>query len=136
MSAVRERLPEGRYGRAADAAADRRLRAVAVVCGGLVVAALALGGWWYVSGNSVSGDVIHFQVVSDSQVRAQAESTRAPARPSCAPCARRARTSPRWAAGTSSSSAPGSTVDTVVTIRTTARGTTAELLSCEPAKSG
>jgi hypothetical protein len=30
----------------------------------------------------------------------------------------------------------GTTVDTVVTIRTTARGTPAELLGCQPATSG
>ncbi len=136
MSAVRERLPEGRYGRAADAAADRRLRAVAVVCGGLVVAALALGGWWYVSGNSVSGDVISFQVVSDSQVRAQLQVYKGAGQ--TVVCTLRSQGSDQSEVGRRDVivSAPGSTVDTVVTIRTTARGTTAELLSCEPAKSG
>src|SRR5947209_8681003 len=76
MSAVRDRLPEGRYGRDRDAVADRRLRLLGAVLGGLLVIGLGVGGWMYLSANTVSGQVITFDVVSDTQVRAHLEVTK------------------------------------------------------------
>lgn len=136
MSAVRERPPEGRYGRTADAAANRRLRVVAAVLGGLLVVGLGVGGWRYVSRDTISGDVISFQVVSDSEVRAQLQVYKAADQ--AAVCTLRSQSADQAEVGRRdvTVSRRGATVDTVVTIRTTARGTTAELLSCEPAKSG
>ena len=43
MTAVRERLPEGRYGRSADERADRKLKIVGAVLG---VALLGVIGWF------------------------------------------------------------------------------------------
>jgi Domain of unknown function (DUF4307) len=135
MSAVRERLPEGRYGRTADAAADRRLRVLAVVFGGLLVVGMALGGWWYVSANSVSGDVISFQVVSASEVKAQLQVYKGAGQ--TAQCTVRSLATDQSEVGRKdvTVSKHGSTVDTVVIIRTTARATDAEIVGCGPAKS-
>ncbi len=135
MSAAREPLPEGRYGRSADASADRRLRLVAAVSGAVLVVGLVLGGWWYVSGNSVSGDVISFKVVSASEVRAQLQVYKGADQ--SVVCTLRSQGADQGEVGRKDVivGKHGSTVDTVVTIRTTARGTTAELIGCTPAKS-
>jgi hypothetical protein len=136
MSVVREPLPRGRYGRSDDATADRRLRIAAMVLGGLLVVGVALGGWWYSSRDSVNGDVISFKVVSDSEVRAELQVYKGADQ--TAVCTLRSQATDQSEVGRRdvTVSKHGTTVDTVVTIRTTARGTTAELLGCQPATSG
>jgi len=133
MAAVRDRLPEGRYGRRPEASADRRLRVAAAVLGGLALVGTALGGWWYVSGNSVGGDVISFTVVSDSEVRAELQVYKDAGQ--TAVCTLRSQGADQAEVGRRDVTvrAHGSTVDTVVTLRTTARGTTAELIGCSAA---
>lgn len=136
MSTVRERLPQGRYGRDADATADRRLRVAAIVLGGLLVVGLGLGGWWYTEQDSVSGDVISFKVMSSSEVKAELQVYKGTGQ--TVVCTVRSQAVDQSEVGRRdvTVSKHGSTVDTVVTIRTTARATDAELLGCQPAKSG
>ncbi|MGW7117648.1 DUF4307 domain-containing protein, partial [Streptomyces xanthophaeus] len=73
MSAVREGLPEGRYGRSADERADRKLKIVGSVLGALLLGMVGWIGWDYISGQEVSAEVIKFQVVSDSEVKVHLE---------------------------------------------------------------
>ncbi len=136
MSAVRETPPQGRYGRAADAAADRRLRRVAMVLGGLLVVAVGLAGWWYSRQSGVGGDLISFKVVSASEVRAEVQVYKGADQ--TVVCTVRSQAVDQTEVGRRDVTVRehGTTVDTVVTLRTTARGTDAELLGCQPAKSG
>jgi hypothetical protein len=133
MSAVRDRVPEGRYGRTDSARTDRRLKQLAAVLGGLLLVVLGLGGWWYLSTNNVSAQVVTFEVVSNTEVRAQLEVYK-PAGETTV-CTLRSQAPDQSEVGRKDVTVGGaaSKVDTEVTIRTTARGTTAELLGCTTA---
>ena len=129
MSTASTRLPEGRYGRSADERADRRLKVIGSVLG---AALLVLVGWFayhYVAGNRISVEVYTFDTSATSvkvhlrgdkdagvegycTVRSQSEDG-----------AEVGRADFRFDAATTD-------IDEVVTLRTTARGTTAELLGC------
>ncbi len=133
MSAVRDRLPEGRYGRADSAATDRRLKLLGAMLGGALLLGVGIGGWWYLSSNTVSGQVVTFEVLSDSAVRAHLEVHKDSGQ--TAVCTLRSQAADQSEVGRRDVTVggPATTVDTTVTIRTTARGTTAELLSCKAA---
>lgn len=73
MSAVREGLPEGRYGRSADERADRKLKIIGSVLGAVLLGVVGWIGWDYVAGQSVSAEVIKFQVISDTEVKVHLE---------------------------------------------------------------
>ena len=60
MSAVREGLPEGRYGRSADERTDRKLTIVGAALGAVLLGVIGWIGWDYVAGQSVSAEVIKF----------------------------------------------------------------------------
>ncbi|WP_327728030.1 DUF4307 domain-containing protein [Streptomyces sp. NBC_00487] len=129
MSTASTRLPEGRYGRSADERADRKLKVIGSVLG---AALLVLIGWFayhYVAGNRISVEIYTFDTSARSvkvhlrgdkdagvkgycTVRSQSEDG-----------AEVGRADFRFAADTTD-------IDDVVTLRTTARGTTAELLGC------
>lgn len=136
MTAVRTSPPPGRYGRAADAAADRRLRGLAWVCGVVMVAAMVVGGWMYTRADSVNADVVSFKVMSASEVRAQLQVYKQTGQ--TVQCTVRSLAVDQSEVGrkTVTVAQRGSTVDTVVTIRTTGRATDAELVGCSPATSG
>ncbi|HSY00116.1 MAG TPA: DUF4307 domain-containing protein [Streptomyces sp.] len=129
MTTASTRLPEGRYGRSADERADRKLKVIGSVLG---AALLVLIGWFafhYVAGNKISVEIYTFDTSAQSvkvhlrgdkdagvdgycTVRSQAENG-----------AEVGRADFRFAAGTTD-------IDKIVTLRTTSRGTTAELLGC------
>ncbi|AXG79976.1 DUF4307 domain-containing protein [Streptomyces paludis] len=130
MTAVREDLPQGRYGRSADQSADRRLR---IVGGALGAALLVLLGWYgyhYVVDRSVSGELIKFKRISATAVEAHLEVRKD--RDATGSCTLRSiaengaevgRKDVRFGAGETR-------IDTVVTIRTTESATATELVGC------
>ena len=133
MSAVREGLPEGRYGRSADERADRKLKIIGSVLGAGLVALIAWFGYAYVIDEDVSGQLTGFEVTGDNAVEVRLEITKD--KDSTAVCT-------------------VSTLDTnheelcrksftfgqrqddmikIVTVRTTGRATSAELVGCDSA---
>ncbi|WP_406332542.1 DUF4307 domain-containing protein [Streptomyces sp. NBC_00203] len=128
MSTVQ--LPEGRYGRSADERADRKLKVVGSVLG---VALLVLVGWfayYYVGGNKISAEVITFKAVSDSAVEAHLEVRKDT--DASGYCTVRSQSADGTEVGRADFrfDQHSSRIDKVVTLRTTARGSTAELLGC------
>ncbi|MFE7838718.1 DUF4307 domain-containing protein [Streptomyces sp. NPDC057474] len=129
MTTASTRLPEGRYGRSADERADRKLKVIGSVLG---AALLVLIGWFayhYVVGNKISVEIYTFDTSATSvkvhlrgdkdagvegycTVRSQSEDG-----------AEVGRADFRFDAGITD-------IDKVVTLKTTSRGTTAELLGC------
>ncbi len=136
MSAVGERVPPGRYGRDADAVADRRLRRTAIVLGVLLAVAVSLAGWWYGTRDSVGGDLVSFKVLSDSRVRAELQVYKGADQ--TVVCTVRSQAVDQSEVGRRQVTVRGhgTTVEARVTIRTTARGTDAELLGCRALGSG
>ncbi|MFV2118545.1 DUF4307 domain-containing protein [Streptomyces sp. Act-28] len=130
MSVTGERLPEGRYGRTAEARTDRRLRIVGSVLG---VALLALIGWFgydYVAGQSVSAEMIKFDVAAADRVDVHLEVRKADGAKGY--CTVRALAESGAEVGRKEvrfdQAAPR--VDEVITVRTTERATAAQLLGC------
>ncbi|MER7768633.1 DUF4307 domain-containing protein [Kitasatospora sp. NPDC096140] len=129
------RLPEGRYGRGGDREADRRLKVVGAVCGVLGLGLIAwLGGSYLLRETKINGSVPTFQVVSDSEV--QLHLTVRKSEGQAGTCTVRSQGDDHGVVGVADFPVPaaGDSYDAVVTLRTTARGTTAELLGCTPAK--
>ncbi|MGW3726063.1 DUF4307 domain-containing protein [Streptomyces sp. NPDC000851] len=129
MSTASTRLPEGRYGRSSDERADRTLKAAGAVLGALLLAVMAFFAFHYIGQNKISAEVISFDLSDDSvkvklavekdagasgycTVRSQAESG-----------AEVGRADFRFAGD-------ATRITEVVTLRTTAPATTAELLGC------
>lgn len=129
------KLPEGRYGRSADREADRRLKVVGAVCGVLGLGVVAwLGGSYLLRETAINGSVPTFQVVSDSEVQLHLAVSKGDG--TAGTCTVRSQGSDGSVVGLADFPVPaaGSSYDAVVSLRTTARGTTAELLGCTPAK--
>ncbi|MEU7086090.1 DUF4307 domain-containing protein [Streptomyces achromogenes] len=129
MSTASTRLPEGRYGRSSDERADRKLRIAASVLG---VALLALVGYFayhYVARSEISAQVITFQA-SDDTVKVHLEVHKDAG--TSGYCTVRSQSDDGAEVGRADFrfSGPDKRIDKVVTLRTTARGTTAELLGC------
>lgn len=133
MVAVQQRPPEGRYGRSADAQADRRLKTVGLVLGAVLLGVVGWFGFSYVSGTDVSGELIKFQVVSDESVQAHLEIRKdADARGVCTLRAMDEEDAEVGRKDVRVDKAEGR-IDTVVTMRTTGRAASVELVSCESA---
>jgi len=123
------RLPEGRYGRSADARADRTLKIVGSV---LAAGLLVLVGWFayhYVGQSKISAEVITFESSHDAvkahlEVRKDADTS--------GYCTLRSQSADGTEVGRADFRFGGhaTRIDKVVTLRTTAPGTTAELLGC------
>ncbi|MFF0446872.1 DUF4307 domain-containing protein [Streptomyces sp. NPDC004609] len=131
MTGVREQLPEGRYGRSADRRADRRLKVVGAVLGTGLIAMVGWFGYDYVAGQKISAEVIKFSVASDSEVQVHLEIRKDA--DSAGTCTLRSRSEDGTEVGRLDVAVEqrGDTrIDRVVTIRTMARGTTAELVQC------
>ncbi|MEV7421091.1 MULTISPECIES: DUF4307 domain-containing protein [unclassified Streptomyces] len=130
MAAVREDLPQGRYGRSADQRADQRLRRLGALLGALLIALVGWFGYHYVVDRSVSGELIKFKRISATEVEAHLEVRKdLDATGSCTlrslaeSGAEVGRKDVRFGGGETR-------IDTVVTIRTTESATATELIGC------
>lgn len=129
MSTSSTRLPEGRYGRSSDQRADRTLKLVGAVLSVLMLGLIGWFGYYYVAQNEISAEVIGFDVADDAvkvhlevhkdagvdgycTVRSQAENG-----------AEVGRADFRF-------DKDATRIDEVVTLRTTSRATSAELVGC------
>ena len=130
MAAVHEPLPENRYGRSADQRADRKLKIIGSVLGVVLLGVVGWIGYDYVAGQKVSAEVIKFKIVSDDRVDVHLEVRKdKDAKGYCTLRAQHedgsdvARKDFRFDESTDR-------IDRVVSLRTTARATSVELLGC------
>ncbi|MDT0545769.1 MULTISPECIES: DUF4307 domain-containing protein [Streptomyces] len=137
MATVREGLPDGRYGRSADQRADRKLKILGAVLGAGFLAMIAWFGYSYITGQQeISGRVIAFKVVSDDAVEVRLEITKDTG--TAGVCTLRTLDADHAEVGRKDftfGKGQGDTVK-VVTVRTTGRATTAELVGCDPVSGG
>ncbi|WP_327353798.1 DUF4307 domain-containing protein [Streptomyces sp. NBC_01304] len=132
MSAVREQVPEGRYGRSADELADRKLKKIGAVLGVLLLAVVGWIGYDYVSGKSAfSGELIKSKVVSDSKVEVHLEIRKDADASGVCTLRALATNGSEVSRKDVTFDRPGERIDEVVTLRTTERATAAELIGCE-----
>ncbi|MFI2430605.1 DUF4307 domain-containing protein [Streptomyces sp. NPDC018693] len=123
------RAPEGRYGRSSDERADRRLRIAAGVCGTVLLVLVGYFAYHYVGRNEISAQVITFQATDDA-VKVHLEVHKDAG--SSGYCTIRSQAGDGAEVGRADFrfSGPDTRIDQVVTLRTTAKGTTAELVGC------
>ncbi|WP_371479781.1 DUF4307 domain-containing protein [Kitasatospora sp. NBC_00315] len=129
------RPPEGRYGRNGDREADRRLKAVGAVCAVVLLAVVAwFGGAYLLRETKMNGLVPTFEAVSDSEMQIHLQVSKSAG--TAGTCTVRSQAADGSVVGLSDFAVPaaGGSYDAVLTLKTTARGTTAELLGCTPAK--
>ncbi|WP_246201591.1 DUF4307 domain-containing protein [Streptomyces alboniger] len=127
-----EGLPQGRYGRSrtADEAADRKLRIVGSVLGVVLLGVVGWFGYDYVNGTKLSAEVIKFDVVSATAVEAHLEVRKdADAKGYCTLRSQAESGAEVGRADFRFDQREGR-IDRVVTLRTTERATSVELLGC------
>lgn len=135
MATLRDGLPEGRYGRSPRERrrTDRRLTLVGAVLGAALLAFTGWAGVSYISGQPVTGELTGFTVVSDTQV----EATVAVRKPASAEgvCTVRSQAEDGLEVGRAEFRFPEDTdrVHRSVTLRTTGRATSVELIGCAEA---
>lgn len=129
MSTASTRLPEGRYGRPSDERSDRRLKIAGTAFGAVLLALIGYFAYHYVAQNEISAQVIAFKA-SDSAVEVHLEVHKDAGADGY--CTLRSQSADGTEVGRADFRFTGSAthIDKVVTLRTTARGTTAELLGC------
>ncbi|WP_406202567.1 DUF4307 domain-containing protein [Kitasatospora sp. NBC_01560] len=128
-------LPEGRYGRQSDREADRRLKRIGAVCGVLALGLVAwLGSSYLIRETTINGAVPSFEAVSDGELQLHLAVRKSDG--TAGTCTVRSQGEDGAVVGVADFPVPkdGSSYDAVVSLRTTTRGTTAELLGCTPAK--
>ncbi len=128
------RPPEGRYGRSGDREADRRLKAVGAVCAVLLLVVVAwFGGSYLMRETKMNGLVPAFEAVSDSEMQIHLQVSKSDG--TAGTCTVRSQSEDGAVVGQYDFPVPaaGDDYDAVLTLRTTARGTTAQLLGCTPA---
>ncbi|MER7048813.1 DUF4307 domain-containing protein [Streptomyces jumonjinensis] len=131
MSAVREQLPEGRYGRSADQRADRRLKILGAVLGTGFLAMVGWFGYDYITEQKISAELIKFSVSSDREVQVHLEIRKdAGVTGSCTVRSRSEDGAEVGRLDVAVDRADETRIDQVVTVRTTARATSAELVQC------
>jgi hypothetical protein len=123
------RLPEGRYGRSSDERADRKLRIAAAVLGAMLLVLVGYFAYHYVVESKISAQVITFQA-SENAVQVHLEVHKDAGTDGY--CTLRSQAADGSEVGRADFrfSGPATRIDKVVTLRTTAKGTTAELLGC------
>lgn len=129
MSTASTRLPEGRYGRSSDERADRKLRIAGSVLGAALLALVGYFAYHYVAENEISAQVITFDAADDAvkvhlEVHKDSDAS--------GYCTLRSQAADGSEVGRADFRFTGSAtrIDKVVTLRTTTKGTTAELLGC------
>ncbi|MFE9633695.1 DUF4307 domain-containing protein [Streptomyces sp. NPDC006463] len=135
MSTVRGGLPEGRYGRSADERADRKLKIVGAALGALLLGVIGWIGWDYVSGQSVSAEVIKFQVVSDTEVKAHLEIRKDASVTGVCTLSSQDEQHNEVGRADFTFAQPEARVDELVSLKTTGRATMIELVGCQQAGS-
>ncbi|MFF4317385.1 DUF4307 domain-containing protein [Streptomyces sp. NPDC001568] len=135
MSAVREGLPEGRYGRSEDERADRRLKVVGSVLGVGLLAVVGWIGWDYVGGQSVSAEMIKFQILSDTEVKVHLEVRKDASVTGVCTLSSQDEQHGEVGRADFTFAQRDTRVDEVVTLRTTGRATAVELVGCQSAAS-
>ncbi|MEU9232812.1 DUF4307 domain-containing protein [Streptomyces subrutilus] len=133
MSAVREGLPEGRYGRSADERADPKLKVVGAVMGALLLGVVGWIGWGYIAGQSVSAEVIKFQVVSDNEVKVHLEVRKESSVTGVCTLSSQDEEHGEVGRADFTFAQAEARVDEVVSLKTTSRATMIELVGCQPA---
>ncbi|MCH5672967.1 DUF4307 domain-containing protein [Streptomyces gilvus] len=129
MSTASTQLPEGRYGRSSDERADRKLKIAGAVLGALLLALIGYFAYHYVGQNKISGEVITFEPHKDSvQIHLEVRKDSG----TSGYCTIRSQAADGSEVGRADFRFTGSAtrIDRVLTLRTTAPGTTAELLGC------
>ncbi|THC53063.1 DUF4307 domain-containing protein [Streptomyces sp. A1499] len=128
----RENVPAGRYGRSrtADEAADRKLRIVGSVLGVLLLGVVGWFGYDYINGTKLSAEVIKFDVVSAESVEAHLEVRKDTGAKGY--CTLRSQAESGAEVGRADFRFDQRTdrIDQVVTLRTTEKATSVELLGC------
>ncbi len=128
-------LPEGRYGRSrtAEARSDRRLKATGLVLGVLLLGFTVWAGASYIADQDVTGELTGFDVVSETEVEVSV-AVRKPA-DVVGVCTLRARAEDGLEVGRATVRFEDDTdrIHRSVTLKTTERATTAELLGCDSA---
>ncbi|WP_426365791.1 DUF4307 domain-containing protein [Streptomyces sp. E-08] len=130
MSAVREQLPEGRYGRSADERADRKLKIVGAVLGVVFLGVMGWFGWHYVVDNKISAEMIKFDVVSDDEVQVHLEIRKDEGVKGVCTLRARSEDGAEVARKDVRVDDTATRVDRVFSLRTTARATSPELIGC------
>ncbi|MFD6873646.1 MULTISPECIES: DUF4307 domain-containing protein [unclassified Streptomyces] len=133
MGAVREGLPEGRYGRSEDERADRRLKVVGSVLGVGLLAVVGWIGWDYVGGQSVSAEMIKFQILSDTEVKVHLEVRKDAGVTGVCTLSSQDEEHGEVGRADFTFAQRDTRVDEVVTLRTTGRATAVELVGCQTA---
>ncbi|MFI2778409.1 DUF4307 domain-containing protein [Streptomyces sp. ALB3] len=130
MAAVREALPEGRYGRSRDQRADRRLRIIGAVLGAAFLAMIGWFGYDYVAGQDISAEVIKSRIASDARAEAHLEVRKE--RDAEGHCTLRALSEDGGEVGRADFrfDERSERIDEVVSLRTTSRATAVELKGC------
>ncbi|MGQ4418271.1 DUF4307 domain-containing protein [Streptomyces sp. SAS_269] len=129
MGTASTRLPEGRYGRSSDERADRKLKVAGSLLGVVLLALIGYFAYHYIAQNEISAQVITFKA-SDDAVRVHLEVHKDAG--ASGYCTLRSQSAEGAEVGRADFrfTGPATRIDKVVTLRTTAKGTTAELLGC------
>lgn len=130
MVAVREALPENRYGRSADQRADRKLKIIGSVLGAALLGVVGWIGYDYVSGQGISAEVIKFKVVSDERVDVHLEVRKDTDTEGYCTLRSQREDGTDVARKDFRFDDRSDRIDRIVSLRTTSRATSAELLGC------
>ncbi|GGW85097.1 membrane protein [Streptomyces malachitofuscus] len=129
MSTSSTRLPEGRYGRSSDQRADRTLKVVGAVLSVLLLGLIGWFGYYYVAQNEISAEVIGFDV-SDDAVKVHLEVHKDAGVDGYCTVRSQAENGAEVGRADFRFDKDATRVDEVVTLRTTSRATSAELVGC------
>ncbi|WP_030903419.1 DUF4307 domain-containing protein [Streptomyces sp. NRRL F-5126] len=130
MAQARTQAPVGRYGRSADERADRKLKIIGAVVGGLAVIGLGYYGFHTIADQSVSGQVVTYEKVNSSEVQIHLQVNKG--KSTTGTCTVRAVDADHQEVGrkTVRYDQSKSQIDQVISLRTTGDAVAAELVGC------